>query len=149
MLDRFNISASYNLAVDSLNLSDINISGSTKLFKNFNLTFRAGFDPYVVDSSGLNIHRYEFKENKKLARFTGGNISLTGSVKPIKNTDQLMAANLPYYYYAFPDIPYADFDIPWNLSVSYLFNISRKFETETQNFINNINRVKRWVNESG
>ena len=46
LLEGFNISTNYNLLADSLNLSNINISGVTKLFKKLNFRFRAVFDPY-------------------------------------------------------------------------------------------------------
>lgn len=47
LIDNFNISASYNLAADSFQLSDIQTRLSLKLTKTFTLSLSGAFDPYV------------------------------------------------------------------------------------------------------
>lgn len=47
LIDNFNISASYNLAADSFQLSDIQTRISLKLSKGFTLSLSGAFDPYV------------------------------------------------------------------------------------------------------
>ena len=143
LLDNLSMSASYNLAADSLNLSNITISGSTRLFNNFSVRFRTTFDPYVKDTSGIKINKFELNENDRLVRFDNANISLSGSLKPITRSDS-KNENIPidpFYYYLFPDIPYADFNFPWNISVSYTFNVSNKFELASQQYNKDITQT--------
>ncbi|MCL2416366.1 MAG: hypothetical protein FWD02_00315 [Bacteroidales bacterium] len=47
LIDRLQISTSYNLAADSLNWAPINVSGSTRLFGNLSINFNARFDMYA------------------------------------------------------------------------------------------------------
>ena len=47
LLDRLQISTSYNLAADSLNWAPINVSGSTRIFGNLSINFNARFDMYA------------------------------------------------------------------------------------------------------
>ncbi|MDJ1498359.1 putative LPS assembly protein LptD [Cytophagaceae bacterium DM2B3-1] len=46
LLDNFGFSGSYNLAADSLKLSNISISARTKLFKKVDINFTSTLDPY-------------------------------------------------------------------------------------------------------
>ncbi len=136
LIDNLSLSASYNLAADSFNLSYINISGNTKLFKNFGLRVGASFDPYSMDTvTGGRINKFAIidENNKKLARFRYGSISLTGSLKPKKDKESsgynFLNPENEFYYYPYPDIPYADFDLPWNLSLNYSFKIYNNYDT--------------------
>ncbi len=47
LIDNFNISASYNMAADSFQLSDIQTRLSLKISKGFTLSLSGAFDPYV------------------------------------------------------------------------------------------------------
>ena len=47
LIDRLQISTSYNLAADSLNWAPINVSGSTRIFGNLSISFNARFDMYA------------------------------------------------------------------------------------------------------
>lgn len=159
LIDNFSVSTSYNLAVDSFNLSKINISGNTKLFKNFGLRIGASFDPYSIDTvTGVRINKFaisEENENKKLARFENARISLSGSLKPNKDKESsFLNPQDAFYYYLLPEIPYADFDLPWNFSVNYSLNIYNKFDkesltnildiTQTLSLNGNISLTKNW-----
>ncbi len=137
ILESLNINTSYNLAVDSLNLSPIRVSGSTRFFKNFSARFTANFEPYILNEDGKKINTYEFVKNRRLARFTNASISFSGSLKPKKDKDKSNEntnIETPFYYFSNPEIPYADFDIPWNLSLSYNFVLRKKFIKKTQSF---------------
>ena len=79
LLDQFSISGSYNLAADSLNLSNINIAARTKV-AGVDLNFGAILDPYAMQNGRL-INVYQFKRNGQLARLTSANMSFGLSFK--------------------------------------------------------------------
>lgn len=139
LLNSLNMGISYNLAADSVNFSNFSITGNTKLLKNFNLNFRADFDPYVRDSAGVKINIFEWTENHRFVRFNTGNLSLSGSLKPTKSKTKDIHSD--FYYYQYPEIPYADFDIPWNLTVNYNFNIVNKFDVPSQLYVRNLRQT--------
>jgi lipopolysaccharide assembly outer membrane protein LptD (OstA) len=143
LLESLSLNTSYNLAVDEFNLSDISIRGRTRFLGNFSVNFSAIFDPYAFDvDSGIRINKFEIQENRKLARFKNANISLTGSLKPTNRTETAQDYVDPFYYFPYPEIPYADFDVPWNMSLSYKFNVSKTyFDPATKTFPNKITQT--------
>jgi hypothetical protein len=133
LIENLTIGTSYNLAADSLNLSPINISGNTKLFKNFGIRASALFNPYA-DSLGNTINTFELKKNRKLARFENATISLSGSLKPMKTDNSFMFLEDNINYFPFPEIEYTKFDIPWNLSLNYNFRVSNNYDKTTDQY---------------
>ena len=72
------VSTSYNLAADSLNMSTINLSGNTTIFKDININFGAVFDPYAANpATNARINTWEFENSRRLARATSGRLSIT------------------------------------------------------------------------
>jgi hypothetical protein len=139
ILDNFNFSTAYNLAVEEFNLSPVRISGNTKLFGNFSARFEAVFDPYTVDEEGKSVNKFELSENKRIARFETARFSVSGTLKP--GTDENSAnnnasVNQTFYYYPYPEIPYTDMKIPWNLSLNYDFVLNKtSFDVASQSFV--------------
>ena len=159
IIDNLSVNGSYNLAADSLNFSKINISGNTRLLKNFGLRMGATFDPYSIDSlTGTRINKFMINEENKLFRFEKASVSFSGSLKPKSDKEasnnNFLNPDDAFYYYPYPNIPYADFDVPWNLSISYNFNIYNKFEkasltniidiTQTLSLNGNISLTTNW-----
>ena len=62
LLENLSFSGSYNMAADSMKLSNISMSGSTRLFEKMTLTFGGTFDPYQLDSAGRRTKYYLIKE---------------------------------------------------------------------------------------
>ncbi len=141
LIDNLNMGISYNLAADSINLSNLSVRGNTKLLKNFSLTFGADFDPYVRDSAGIKINTFEWNENHRIARFNTGRIGISGSLKPTNSKTKNEQIHTDFYYYQHPEIPYADFNIPWNLSVNYNMNFVNKFDVPSQLYVRNITQT--------
>ncbi len=145
LLDNLSLSTSYNLAVDSLNLSNIRISGSTRLFSNFSARFGASFDPYVRDENGVRINTFEWTENKRIARFNNATLSFSGSLKSNKGKNKKgggrssnVSSQVPddiFYYYLNQDIPYTDFNIPWNLRLTYNFVVNNNFDRTSKTYV--------------
>ena len=129
LLEGFNISTNYNLLADSLNLSNINISGVTKLFKKLNFRFRAVFDPYQ-SKNGQKINAFYLSDTYMPARFINATSSLNFGLKGGENTDD---EDVPHW------LDYVDFDVPWNLSVSYTLDYNKQ----------NIDQVSQSLNFSG
>ena len=66
LLEALSFSGNYDLTKDSLNFSYMSVSGRTTLFKKLKVTYSSVWDPYVVDSMGRRINRFEVIENHRL-----------------------------------------------------------------------------------
>lgn len=77
ILESLGFSGSYNMAADSMKLSNISMSGSTRLFDKMTLTFSGTFDPYQLDSAGRRTKYYLMKETggRQWARLTSARAS--------------------------------------------------------------------------
>jgi lipopolysaccharide assembly outer membrane protein LptD (OstA) len=151
LLKRFDFSTSYNLAADSMNWSNLRISGNTQLLKNINVNFGATFDPYARDSTGRRVNEYEWDKNGILLRLVNTNLSLTGSLKPEvfsskkDKEDENKASpgfeDMGFKPYNYVDIPYADFDVPWSLNLTYRISANNRFSVATQDYSKDISQT--------
>jgi len=137
LIKNLSITGSYDLARDSLNLSYITLSGNTQLFKNLNVQYSSSWDPYVLDSAGKQINRFEWDENKRLLRKNnstwsfGLNYNLRQSdfaknkdaKKPPGEENQPRESRFGSeeelaQINANPD-DYVDWSVPWSLAINY------------------------------
>jgi hypothetical protein len=166
LLDQLSLSTSYNLAADSLNLSNINLSGRTKV-AGIDVNMGAILDPYAFEDGHL-INVFEFAKSHKLARLTSANMSfgyafkskskedlnkaktaLDKDGKPVpKSEDQKVIDNARKNY---PDIPeYANFEIPWDFRFDYSLRYSKPNPSaastinQTVEFSGNVSLTKKW-----
>jgi hypothetical protein len=166
LIDQLSLATSYNLAADSLNLSNINFTARTKV-AGIDVNMGAIMDPYAYENGHL-VNVFEFARTKKLARLTSANLSFGYSFKskskedekklqpgtgkdgkPLeKSEDQKIIENTRKNY---PDIPeYANFSIPWDFRFDYSLRYSRPNPAEkptvnqTVEFNGNINLTKGW-----
>ncbi len=160
LLDQFSINGSYNLAADSLNMSNINIAARTRV-AGVDLNFGAILDPYAFEDGHL-INTYQFSKNGKLARLTSTNVSfgLSFKSKEGKEKDKEQAKMTPEQKSEIErvklrqktgDVPqYADFSVPWDLSFNYSFRYSKpnpemkSIITQTVDFNGNVSLTKQW-----
>ena len=163
VFESIRLGGSYNLFADSLNLSNINIAGRTKLFKNVSINASTNIDPYVNEikkSNELNtIYRVnEFYANGggKLGLITDANIGLNASFnantfKKKTTTKKVYEGELKYIN----DLPeeYYDFNIPWTLAINYsigynrynnLNNPANPNYIQTLNFNGDFNLTSNW-----
>lgn len=138
LLENFNISTNYNLLADSFHLSNININGSTKLLKKFNVRFSALFDPYRT-VNGVRTNQFYFSESKKPARFINATTSLNFRLKGGDNdSDEDL----------FHWLDYVDFDVPWSLNISYTLDYNKLKNTEpvkqSLNFSGDLKLTEQW-----
>lgn len=151
ILEAFNISGSYNVFADSLNLSDITFSGRTRILERFNINFSWNMTPYVTDSTGRRFNRFRINESKELLHLTRASVAvsfnLNGKSKSQpKTSDRATEEELQMI----ADNPQAfiDFDVPWNAFVSYNlsyndFAITNKV-TQTLQFSGDLSITKKW-----
>jgi len=160
LLDQLSVSGSYNLAADSLNMSNINIAARTKV-AGVDLNFGAILDPYAMEDGHL-INQFEFSRNGRLARLTSANMSFGLSFKSKEGKEkEKEEANLTpeqkteldqkILRQRTGDIPeYADFSVPWDLSLNYSFRYNKpdpaksSIITQTVDFNGNVSLTKQW-----
>jgi hypothetical protein len=128
LIENLTVGASYNLAADSLNLSDVSFSGRTTLFDKVSFNVSGSFDPYIVDTLGRNLNQFEWDVNKRLGRLNSANMSISTSLRSSRTenaelqtsygtlAEQEMVWSNPQYY--------IDFAIPWSFSTSYNLRIT-------------------------
>ncbi len=132
LIENFTVSGSYDFARDSLNWSTLNMSGRTRLWKNFTIQYSSRWDPYTVDSLGRRINTFEWEANRRFLRRdnTSWNLSLTLSLndktfgkgkknkkppeKPVTEEESSVMADIK----AHPE-DYIDWSIPWTLNIRY------------------------------
>ena len=66
LLESLSLSGNYDLTQDSLNFSYMSVNARTTLFKKLNVTYSSVWDPYVIDSLGKRVNRFEIIENRRL-----------------------------------------------------------------------------------
>ncbi len=147
ILQGLSFSTFYNFVADSMRLSPINVTGRTALFnQKLGINFNATFDPYttIVKDSIMNgqITKYARRINQytleagKLPRLTAFSVSTNFSLNSnsIKNQSQQRNQNNLNTLQGIntqqagqlaminrdPNA-FVDFNIPWNVSVSYNF----------------------------
>jgi len=160
LLDGFGFSGSYNLVpskFDSFPLSNIQLYARSNLFEKINITATANMDPYVIDRRGVRhpvlvLHDRWYKPG----RITNGSLAISTSLQSKSKdgkTDKDRLAEQTNSDYMTPEEQnrqlndirnnpgeYADFNIPWTLSLSYSLSFSRglssDFSYETKTYSN-------------
>ena len=118
LLESFRLSTSYNPFADSMNFSNISISARTKILNNkVDLNFSGTIDPYAIDTNNVRYNKY----HGKLGRLTNATISTNFSFSADNGQNKEKKNGLVGGFYD----DYMDFDVPWNISISYNFTYSR------------------------
>lgn len=169
LLDQFSIQGSYNFVADSFRFSPISMSASTNLFNKVNVSAGANFNLYEVDNTGRLIDQLIWKRQPlSLGRLTDARISLSsqfrGGDKKDNPNSGFQPGTVPQgytndeYYNELSYIrnnpgEYADFSIPWSLSLSYsffynkIFVANKGFESNVQQniqFGGTLNLSQKW-----
>lgn len=118
LLESFRLSISYNPFADSMNFSNISINARTKILNNkVDLNFSGTIDPYAIDTNNVKYNKY----HGKLGRLTNATISTNFSFSADNGQNKEKKNDLVGGFYD----DYMDFDVPWNISISYNFTYSR------------------------
>ena len=158
LIDGFGFNTSYDFIRDSLNLSPARFYFNTNLFEKFNITASTTLDPYRVDSFGRDINKYAWQGGKfKLGRFTTGSVTVTTTLKSKAidakkeeerkkqvqrqlNDPALIAdqQRLLDYMQKNPS-EFVDFNIPWQLSLSYALYFQEQLKPDYSGFTKKFN----------
>ena len=163
LIDGFGFNSSYNFMADSFKLSTFSLYVRSTLFEKINITAGATLDPYQVDAGGYRINKYAWSGDKfSPGRITNGNIAVSTSFqskpkdedKAKKQEEELDNANLPpltpeeelaqLNYIQQNAAEFADFNIPWSLSLSFSMNFSRQFKPDFSGFETNTTANLNW-----
>ncbi|MDR1581931.1 MAG: LPS-assembly protein LptD [Prevotellaceae bacterium] len=170
LLNTFDISASYNLLADSMNLSNISFSGTTNLPGQTTLSFRFTLDPYVISERGTKINKYLWKEKKGLniGRLTDFSLSFgysfSGGKKdadkkggnrnnpepkrdPDQNNDEHdhehnNDCDKKNRPTAFNPFVYETFNIPWSASFNYSYTYNKRYNYAGGKLFTNHNHMQ-------
>lgn len=132
IIENFMINSSYNFLRDSLNLSNINLSGRTNLFKNLGIVYSASIDPYIYNNGVITDQMY-LNSGKGIGKFSQQNIALTTRLKSKKknnsNTTSIQNNADEEEWNDITNNPraYVDFEIPWTLNLNYVLRSQRVF----------------------
>lgn len=135
------LSTGYNFAADSLELSDLRVSYRTKIGNILNFSGSSNYTFYDHDGT-RKINKYLSSSNKGLLRMTNLNLSisttlsgekLSGEDRTGKEDDESeeFDAFKKKEYKRLYEEEETDFSIPWNLSLSYNYNLSKPLDKGT------------------
>jgi hypothetical protein len=157
IIETLNVSTNYNIYAKEFNLSPFNITGSTKLFKEFGITFNGTVDPYDTDAEGRKINRYYWKKHKGIGRLTNAGLSFGYTFKSSEGTKKEgeqktgatgAAVNDDIDTPPAPAEEYSYFSIPWSFRFSYSLNYNKVLKTsnvvQSLSFGGSISLTKKW-----
>ena len=150
LLESLNGSLSYDLAQDSLQWSDFSVTGRTTLFKSLILNYAGSFSPYYIDSLGNKHNQFVWEVGDKLLQKNNStwsaqvsfnlNNSLFSKNKKADTKpagEQIVAPIMQSPYNYNPALlmgTYADFSMPWNISLSYTLSYVSRYIAAQYNF---------------
>lgn len=153
LLEALSITSGYNFFADSLNLSDIRISGRTTLLERLSVNFNMNLSPYAQDTNLNKINKWLINETGKLTRLTTAtvalNLSLNGKSRQTNYQSNAGTEAELAQINAQKNL-YVDFNIPWNANFSYNFTINNQTTDKSNRFVQtlqfsgDINLTPKW-----
>jgi LPS-assembly protein len=141
LIDNFSITSGYNFFADSNKLSDIAIYIGTTLFDKVNITASTSLTPYQLNKYGQRTAKFSWQspDGFSLGSFNNASVSINTSLQSKKKEDDKKTQQQPeddVYYNPDEDLrqqeyirnhpaEFTDFTIPWTLSMSFSFNLSK------------------------
>jgi hypothetical protein len=157
LLDGLSITSSYNFLADSFQLAPISVSARTNLFEKVNISAGASFNPYQTDVQGRPKNRLVLKDKFSLGNLTSANVSLQTSFKGGDKSKKTATEKLNQPNNGLRDdgitqdeyqreaayvqnnpAEFADFEIPWNIDLSYSLTLSKNFDITTVRFTSTV-----------
>jgi len=139
----------YNFAADSLNFSDLNLTYRTQVSDFFDLSGSSRFTLYDYADGISRINKFLISEGKGLLRLTNLNFSLSTRLSGEKfassDDEKLTGVEDEFglideqnrsVYQGIYNQTDPDFSIPWQLSLTYNFNLNRQIPEDKQIFSN-------------
>ncbi|HSW55858.1 MAG TPA: putative LPS assembly protein LptD, partial [Ignavibacteriaceae bacterium] len=142
------VGTGYNIAADSLNFADINLTYRTQVGDFFDLSGASRFTPYDYSGTTSRINRYLIDAGKGLLRLTGLNFSVSTSISGEKLASSekdsgqeedefgLVDEQSKSVYQGIYNNQDPDFTIPWSVSLTYNYNLNRPTPQQSTTFSN-------------
>jgi lipopolysaccharide assembly outer membrane protein LptD (OstA) len=136
----FNAGLSYNFAADSLRLSELNLSYRTSIANLLDIGGGSSFNFYKYQDGIGRTNTFLVKETGQLAQLTNLSLNISASLRgektqaqkeqQVKVEEQPPKEAVPQseksgYYGLYGQEEAPDFNIPWNLTLSYDYSMSR------------------------
>jgi len=154
LIDGFGFNGSYNFLADSFQLSPISLYARSTLFEVFNITAGATLDPYKTDASGFRTKEYTWSGTKRsFPNIVNGSVAISASFKsktkekekpkddtklgrpdPGLSMQTMEEQQMQLDYARRNPAEFVDFNVPWNLSLSYSLNFNRQFAKDYSGF---------------
>lgn len=135
LLESFRLGISYNIAADSLRWSPLTMSGNTTLFKNLRIQYSSSLDPYVKDTLGHRLNRFEWDVNHRLFRLENSNWSLglnwslkSKEKKKTKAPDLSKGTQGEIDEVVNEPDSFIDWNNPWSLNFNYNLNYTGSYD---------------------
>ncbi len=173
LIDGFSLTSSYNFLKKSFKLEPINMSLRTNLFDKISISGNAVFMPYLTDSVGNFIDKTIWRRKIiALGKLTSASIAMQTQFKGGDKNEKLSTNNLQNNlvntisglplneyqqeaaYISNNPGEFANFNIPWSISLSYAFSYTRVpngFGTgykgsisQNTNFTGSLNLTPKW-----
>ncbi|MBL7912518.1 MAG: LPS-assembly protein LptD [Bacteroidia bacterium] len=154
LMQNISAGASYNFAADSFNMSLINVTARTKLFKYFDVVGSSNFDPYAYDkTTQRRVKEFNYTYSDNIARFTNANFAVNTSfgsnmIEAARKTRQAPNMTNGAEKDAKDDLDETE-KLPWNLNIYYNLalnnpNDHRLQPTQSLNFSGDLMPTKYW-----
>ena len=145
LIDGLDISMAYNFAAKEFRLSPLGVNFRTQVAQKLNLNSNATFEPYQRDAQGRPINKYLFEASRRrLLRLSAASFGATYAFNPVSgkrksaiprpvalSNDPTLGTVGPTNYYA----DYVDFEIPWELALTYAAGYTTNAIPLTREFI--------------
>lgn len=153
----------YDLAADSLNLSDIRLSYRTQVADWLSLSGFSSYTLYDYQENKGAVNRFLVNEGRGLLRLKSLSFSVSTSLSGDKlksDQDRNEEGSLPEQeedplfrdnntYTGIYDVREADFSIPWSISLNYNYSLTKQNPSQSVSYSNissnlNFNLTKNW-----
>ena len=129
LIDGFSINSAYNIAADSFNWQMVSMDFRTTITDKLSISANATFDPYDYDfATRRRSTKTAYENGNGIARFMGANVSLQSSLRSTNKQKNSPTVNSPEYQQVMTNGgygEYVDFNVPWNLNVSYTLGVQK------------------------
>jgi LPS-assembly protein len=164
LIDGFTFQTGYDLLRDTFQLAPIAVSARTNIFEKVSINAGANFYPYQINSRGDFIDKLVWRKKPfSLGTLTSANIAVQTSFKGGDKNEKLPTNNLNNQQQVNPvsGMPYdeyqqeaayinrnpgefANFNIPWSVSLQYSFQYNRERIGTSANFRKRIDQNINW-----
>jgi hypothetical protein len=156
IIENFSMNANYNFLRDSLNLSSINLSGRTNLFKNVGIVYSGAIDPYIYNN-GIITRELMIQNGQGIGKFARNDVAISTRLKSKSKNPSTQNSNSEADELEMNEVnqnrdAYVDFNIPWTLNLNVVFRSTRTFNngedslvfSQAITFDGDISLTKNW-----